>query len=271
MVQTTRRKLMALAITAIALGSTAACKRTGTTLSYEGATTHIPVLSEAAAAFEAAHADVRIDIAGGGSSIGVRSVASGKADLGGVARDLTPEEAKAVLVIPFARDALAVVVGEDVAIDGITLGELHDLYAASSPPDGMSRISKAWAHGTAQAFAKGVALAQTDVMSEAVAGSNGEVLAMIAALPASIGYVSASDAMAAIESGAPIRILPVEGVYPTLSTLADGSYPLARTLWLTLPKPAPGRTRPASADFVAFLMGPEVGAMLSARGFLPVP
>lgn len=265
----TRRQIAGLAAASF-LAVLAACKPSQTEITYAGATTQIPALAEAAPIFEALHPGTRIAISGGGSTTGIRSVASGRSDLGGAARDLTSEEAAQVISIPWARDGIAVVAGRDVPLTGITLGELQRLYASKTAIEGMTRIAKSWVHGTAQSFASGVGLAEAEVHSEAVAGSNGEVLAMVASIPDAIGYVSASDAAAAVAAGAPLHILAVEGVTPSLETLADGSYPLARTLWLLLPRPVPGRTQPEAGEFAAFLTGPETAAILRRLGFLPI-
>jgi len=264
-----RRKLMVSTMAAAGASLLGGCKSNSTSITYEGATTPIAVLSQAAEAYLLQHPNQRIAIAAGGSTVGVSAVASRKADFGGLARDLTPEEKSQVLYFPFAKDGLAIVVHDDVHRTDISRAELKEIYSANVAPDGMTRIAKTWAHGTSQTFAEGVNLELGDVQSEALVGSNGKMLASIAAISNSIGYVSMSDANAAIMRGAPIRILSVEGVTPSVAALTNGSYPLARTLWLTLPKPVAGQVKPAAADFVAFLLGPEVGKMLSMRGFVP--
>jgi phosphate transport system substrate-binding protein len=70
--------------------------------------------------------------------------------------------------------------------------------------------------------------------------SNEAVVEHVARIPGAIGYVSTLWTTESDVDG--VRVLPVEGVSPTPTTISDGSYPLSRSLiW----RPSP--SQPAKA------------------------
>ena len=63
-----------------------------------------------------------------------------------------------------------------------------------------------------------------------------------------------------------LRVLPLDGVRPSLSTLENGTYPLAQNLFLVLP----AKPSPAAKRFVAFLSSPKAKRILQDSGMIPV-
>jgi phosphate transport system substrate-binding protein len=63
-----------------------------------------------------------------------------------------------------------------------------------------------------------------------------------------------------------LRILPLDGIRPGLDTLANGTYPLAQTLYLVLP----ANLNATSKRFVAFLSSPTAKRILQDGGAVPV-
>lgn len=252
----------------------ASCKPGPTVLSYQGATTLVPLVSEAAEVYTAAHPDIRIAITGGGSTAGILGAASGQSDLGGSAREITPQEALSVQATAVAIDALAVVVEASVPVEAVSRDELRRLYTGGRVAgfEGVDRIGKSPAHGTYHAFQAALGLGDTALTATAEAGSNGEMIAYVLA-SRGVGYVSLADAEAAIRAGDPLRILAVDGVMPGAASVTSGAYPLTRTLYLLLPRAGaragvvPSR---AARDFTSFLTGSEGAELVRAAGFLPV-
>src|SRR3546814_20303143 len=68
-----------------------------------------------------------------------------------------------------------------------------------------------------------------------------------------------------------IKAVPVQGVAPTYATIADGSYPGSRPLFIYVKKAHVGVV-PGLADYVAeFLKGAAEGGYLAAKGLLVSP
>lgn len=251
-----------------------ACSRKGTLLQYKGASTLLPLMAEATRAFETEHPGVRFAITGGGSTGGILAAASGQADIGGVARALTTREQALVQPRRIALDGIAIVAERSVPLSDLTDAQLRELFTTGQMEgiESISVIGKNPAHGTHPAFAEALDLGGSALFATAEAGSNGEVLAFIRATKG-IGYVSMADAHAAIAAGEPLKILSVNGVAPSLDTIADTSYPLVRDLFLVLPRPGTKvglKPDPMAAAFLSFLTGPKGSALIEAAGFVPV-
>jgi phosphate transport system substrate-binding protein len=219
-----------------------------------------------ARAFEAAHPGVTVKLTGGGSTKGLRDVLNGAADIGGAARRLTPAEAASVMAVPWAVAGVAIVANRELAMEAVSLAELRRLYAE---PRGSAsvpfRISKSHVHGTFQAVAEGLGLPEAALTGDFIAGSNGEVLAAVAAHRRGLGYVSFGDAEQAVKAGAPLRILALEGVLPTLATIRSGQYPLRHPLYLCL-----GRSPTQwTLLFMAMVRGERGQAALQTAGMVP--
>jgi phosphate transport system substrate-binding protein len=250
----------------------AGCGRSGATLIYSGATTLLPAVARAGEAFESLHPEVQVDVQGGGTTKGITDVVSGVADLGGAARELSAAELLLVEPIPVARDALAVIVNRAVPLTDLSLAELRAIFTAERAPAGLTRITKALGQGTAEAFAQGLGLTMDQIVGEASAGSNGEVIAAVQATGNAIGYVSAADALAAIAAGAPIRVITLNGVRPDRASVEDGRYPLVRALYLVLKRPGPKAPDGAAATaraFVDFLRSPAGTHLILDAGLVP--
>lgn len=279
----TTKNRFRVSVIAVAIGAAitglAGCSggRSAETLTYSGSTTLMPLLSAAAEVYEERNPNVHVDIQGGGTSKGILDLTTGAADLAGAARELTAAERMLVEPIAVARDGLAMIAHDGLPLTGVTLEGLRLLYGGDAAEfDGVpvTRVAKASAHGTAQAFAKGIGVDLADVNSDVVAGSNGEVIAVVTATANAIGYVSHADAEAAIAEGAPIRILAIDGVMPSVETVRNGAYPLVRTLYLALGRRSlqtPERPRPSekARDFVELIGSPTGTRLILDAGFVP--
>jgi len=79
------------------------------------------------------------------------------------------------------------------------------------------------------------------------AASTDGVLSLVRETPGALGYIS----LAAVDSS--VRVLAIEGVIPSLMTLADRSYPLRSTVFVI------GLAEPegAARAFIGWLQSPE--------------
>jgi phosphate transport system substrate-binding protein len=64
-----------------------------------------------------------------------------------------------------------------------------------------------------------------------------------------------------------IKIIPIEGVTPSLATLENATYPLPMTIYLAYKADNPKAA--TISKFLAFLSGPQAGDILRAHGLLP--
>lgn len=260
---------MLVFVTAFVLGG---CARMGETVNYSGATTLLSPMSQLATVFEATHPGVRVTLKGGGSSAGILDVISGSADLGGVVRELTPEEQRAVDTVPLALDGIAIVANTSAPVLELSMSELRALYTAKTGAsrDGrpLMRVGKAAAHGTFQAFAAALNVPQAQMKADAIAGANGEVISMVQSHGNALGYVSFADAQEAIRAGAPIRVVPIDGVMPSPATIGNGSYNLKLSICIVLPRGH--EPKPSTLAFLTLLRSETGADAFREAGLVPV-
>ena len=82
--------------------------------------------------FMAKNPDVEIEVTGGGSSVGVKAAAQGTADIGNASREIKPEELAEfpnLKVHVIARDGIAIVVHPDIAVSGLTVEQVRDIFS----------------------------------------------------------------------------------------------------------------------------------------------
>lgn len=97
-------------------------------LVISGSTSVEPVMSKLDEAYRASQPGVQLEIQYTGSTAGLKDVASGKVQLGLSSRELTTEENNTLQSIPFAHDAITVVVNSSNSITNLTMEQLRDIY-----------------------------------------------------------------------------------------------------------------------------------------------
>src|SRR5574339_600783 len=203
--------------------------------------------------YQAEHPDVRISVTGGGSGTGIASLINGTVDIANASRQIKPEEvaeAKANGVDSMehviARDAIAVIVNPQNPVRELTLQQIADIYSGTiknwSEVGGedrpIVRLSRETNSGTHVYFLETVLRLGSKEdktlfsMDTLLLPSSEGIIAEVRQNPNAIGYdglgyVPKDLKMIAIakeESGA--------FVLPSISTVNDKSYPIARDLYM---------------------------------------
>jgi hypothetical protein len=78
--------------------------------------------------FREHHPGVQLEIAAGGSVVGIQAIHEGTADIGMASRALKPDEAQGLNPFQIAIDVLAVIVHPSNPVDGLTLPQLQAVY-----------------------------------------------------------------------------------------------------------------------------------------------
>ncbi|MFA5308800.1 MAG: phosphate ABC transporter substrate-binding protein [Dehalococcoidales bacterium] len=241
------------------------CSSGETTIHESGSTTVQPLMEVMAEEYMGLHPDVKITVAGGGSSSGISSVCNGIVDIGASSRELTESEAKPVKQYPIAIDSIAVIVNPGNQITGLTMEQLRDIFSGVitdwSEVSGMSGkitvVSREEGSGTQQTFLEtvlpGTYFADTAILQ----ASNGALRTVIAEDLRAIGYVSLAYADDSV------KVLTLNGIKPSLETLQDGTYPITRRLLLL----TRGNVKSCVRDFLDFCQGPEGQAIAEREGY----
>ncbi len=237
-------------------------------ISFAGSTTLQPLAHKIGEEFKERHPDVVLDIAAGGSVVGIEAIHDGTVDIGMTSRALKPEEAEGIEQHQVAADVIAMVVNGSNPVEDIELEQLRDIYLGKitnwsevGGPDGpITAVVRGKNSGTRGAFDKIVLDKQepgAPNVQTAVAAS--DVAAMVAEDENAIGYIGFGH------FELDIKVIAIDGVMPSEDTARDGSYPVVRPLlFLTGPL-----SQPIAQDFINFALSEAGQQMVVDEGWVP--
>lgn len=209
-----------------------------------------PLAEELAASYEEAHPWVTVRVEVFNSSVSEQTLRAGGADLALLSWlwETTGEEP--LWSQPFASDGVAVIIHPATPFAETGLAHLQGIFRGQVQEWGgmvLTVVSREEGSGTRAAF-DSLVLGNYDVTPTGVVMPSSEaVVEYTARTIGAVGYVST------LRVGEGVRVLPVEGVLPAPATIADGSYPLSRSLYLV------ATAEPASEarEFAQWVLGPE--------------
>ena len=240
-------------------------------ISITGSTTVQPLAEKLAEDFMAKNPDVKIEVTGGGSSVGVKAAAQGTADIGNASREVKPEELAEfpnLKVHVIARDGIAIVVHPDTAVDGLTVEQVRDIFSGKitnwSEVGGADAAiivaSREEGSGTRDAFQELVMGDALITENAILQQSNGALRTTVANTPNAIAYLS----FGYLDKS--VKVLPLDGVEATEENASNGSYPVVRPLNML----TNGEPQGVVKAFLDFVLGPEGQAVVRAEGYIPV-
>ena len=261
-----------------------------TTLEIAGSDTLVNLALKWAETYMNLHPEVRISVSGGGSGTGIASLTNGTIQIADASRQMTVEEiaeAKKNGVTPVeftvAMDAIAVVINPENRILGLTLNQLSEIYKGSitswKTVGGADRpivlLSRESNSGTYMYFLERVV--RMDQKDNAALFSP-ETLLMPSSQGISVevkqnpnaigydglGYVTSDQKMVAVarEPGTPY-------VLPSARTVQDGSYPIARPLYMYTAGQPTGLVK----EYMDWILGNAAGegqTLVQNMGFVPL-
>ncbi len=244
---------------------------TGGELQLAGSSTVQPLAQSLAEVYMEQNPDVKIDVQGGGSSVGVKSAAEGTTPIGMASRalkDSEMEEYPDLIAHTIARDGIAIVVHADVPIDGLSLDEARQIFAGEitswgeigGPDETIVVVSREEGSGTRGAFEDMVMGDEALIADTALLQpSNGAVKTTVASTPLSIGYIS----FGYLDDS--VKALAIDGVEPTVAHAQSDAYSVVRPLNLI----TKGEPTGLAKAFLDFIMTDE-GQQIVAQDYIPV-
>ncbi|MCK6478779.1 MAG: PstS family phosphate ABC transporter substrate-binding protein [Planctomycetaceae bacterium] len=232
--------------------------------------------------------EVAVSVTGGGSGVGISALINGNVEIANSSRSLKDSEraqakAKGIEPVEFVvgHDALAVYVHRSNPLESITLAQLAEIYGEGGKiarwedlgvtvpgAEGgkIVRVSRQNNSGTYEYFKEAVLGKREYALGSLDMQGSKDVVDLVARTPGSIGFSGL-----AYESDK-VRVLKVSGgegkpgVAPTVSTALDGTYPIARPLFMyTRGQPA-GEVR-AYLDWILSDAGQRI---IQDKGYAPV-
>lgn len=239
-----------------------------------GSSTVAPVVQEIAQQFEKLHKGAQIDVQTGGSSRGISDATEGVANLGMASRELTREEAAVLSQTTIALDGIAMIVHKNNPIEALAKEQIIMAYTGKyakwrdfgvDHDYGVILIHKAEGRATLDVFLSYTGLENTGIHPDIIAGENMQVIKTVAENPGALGYVSIGTAIYEKVHGAPIKLLPIEGIHPTFDNVLSGDYPIMRPLTLIVHGAPSGLTK----AFLEYCVSPDVDTIIRSHYFVP--
>jgi phosphate transport system substrate-binding protein len=243
-------------------------------ITVTGSTTVLPIAEKAREAFEATQTSASILVSGGGSSVGIKAVGEGTADIRMTSRDLKPEEVAGypdLVRHHIADDAILLIVHPENTVNHLTLDQVRGIYNGTyttwDQVGGSARpivvVGRDSASGTREFFSEYVLAKEDFTRMQEEFNSNGGIQQKVSRTPGAIGYVGLG-----YTEGVKVLLLDVDGtaVEPTLENITDGTYPVSRPLFMLTNGEPDGLMR----EYLDFIMSAEGQEIVASADYIPV-
>jgi phosphate transport system substrate-binding protein len=250
-----------------------------------------------AESFKAKYPNVKIQIEGKGSSTAPPALIEGTAQFGPMSRPMKPTEIDAFekkhgykpTEIKVAIDALAVYVHKDNPIKGLTLNQVDGIFSGTYKRGGKNAtkwgqlgLTGEWANKPISLYGRNSASGTYGYFKE-VALNKGDYKSTVKEQPGSSSVVQgvASDLGGIGYSGigyktSGVKALPLGSAAgklsePTYDNSLNGSYPLARFLYIYVNKAPNKPMDKLVAQFVRFVLSKQGQEIVVKDGYYPLP
>ncbi len=270
-------------------GSTTSPAGTSAYIQNKGSDTIVNLALAWAERYQSEHADVSISVTGGGSGTGIAALINGTVDIANASRAITADEIKQAktngvnpLQVVISRDAIAVVVNPQNPVRRLTLQQISDIYSGKinnwngvgGDDRPIVRLSRETNSGTHVYFlqtvirlgdSKNTTLFSTDTL---LLPSSEGIINEVRQNPNAIGYDGLGyippDLMNSVIAVARDASSPY--VLPTITTVNDNSYPVARDLYMY----TNGQPTGAIKNYIDWILSPEAQKIVADLGFVPL-
>jgi phosphate transport system substrate-binding protein len=234
-----------------------------------------PLVRMWAESFMRLHPDVSIYTEGGGSGRGIAALVEGNIDLAAGSRAMQAEEVKRLLdnrgflgqSILTAKDALSIYLHpsnpvRNLSLDqleGILGGEIRNWREVGGRDAPIQLISRQPNSGTYSFLRQHILEGRPFAEAIRTAPHTRAVIELVAANPNALGYGGVAYGPELIHSR-------IDGIEPTSENVRDGSYPLARYLYLFAAGPLEGHI----LGFVNWVLSDEAQRIVREVGYIPL-
>ena len=234
--------------------------------------------------------DVSVQVAGGGSGVGIAGLSEGILDIAAAGREMKADEMTRAQAhngtqpqeFTVALDALAVYVDKDNPLDSISIEELAEIYGewgqiqkwsqlgitnSACKSDDIIRVSRQNSSGTYAYFREVVLGDKREYKLGSIDQSGSkDVVALVSRTPCAIGYSGMAFAVIGVKA---LKVSKKKGgpmVSPTAEAAINGSYPITRRLYLYTRGEPTGQTK----IFLDWVLGIDGQKIVRDVGFVPV-
>jgi len=284
------RRILTLAVLLLTAGCGRAAGEATPAAAYienRGSDTIVNLALAWAERYQTLHPEVRISVSGGGSGVGLTALTNGTVDIANASRQIKPEEVEQArargiepIELVIARDAIAVIVHPDNPVEQLTLQEISDIYSGridnwrevGGEDRPIVRLSRETNSGTHVYFLETVlrlgdsdseVLFSTDTL---LLPSSEGIVYEVRQNPNAIGYDGLGYVPPDLRLIAVARDASGPYVLPSVATVNDGSYPVARDLYMY----TAGEPLGVTAAYLDWIRSAEAQTIVAELGFVPV-
>lgn len=240
------------------------------TINIAGSTSVQPVAEKLAEAYMQKNPNVKINVQGGGTSVGIKSAQDGTAQIGTASSKPKEEDSQGLVQTEIAKDGIVVVVNKANSVSDLKVDQLKDIYsgkvtewsAVGGSGGKISLFTREDGSGTRDGFEKIVMGKDTKITKDAVVQSSTEAIAQsVKQDPNAIGYISLAH-----YKPEDVKAVTINGITASESTILDGTYKISRPfIFLTKGEPT-GEVK----KFIDWVMSPEGQSIVKKAGAVPV-
>jgi phosphate transport system substrate-binding protein len=287
-----KARLCALGLAVALLAITSSCSRIRdpNSLKITGSDTMVNLAAAWQERYKDVQTEVRIQVKGGGSGVGIAALCTGRIDIATSSRPLKPDEAKRAKELTgkeprefiVGQDALAIFVHLSNPLESISIPQLAEIYGEEGritewneldidhkacAGGQIIRVSRQNSSGTYVYFQEAVLGKHREYKQGATSQSgSSDVVTLIAKTPCAIGYSGMGYRSDSVKM---LKVAKKEGesaIEPSKATTLNGSYPIARPLFLyTLGEPE-GRVK----EFIEWILSPAGQQVVERLGYVPL-
>ncbi len=261
-----------------------------TVISDCGSDTMVNLAQMWAEAYSVTKPDVSIEVAGGGSGVGIRDLTTGIINIANCSRAMKDSEkqqaksntGKDPVEWIVGYDALAVYVNKNNPVESLSLEELKDIYAEGGKTDKWSqlgidmkkigandeivRVSRQNSSGTYFYFRDKVLEKKDYKMGSKDMSGSKDVVELVGKTPGAIGYSGMGYLIDSVKFVKLSLKKGGESFKPSLENVTAGKYVLARPLYMyTLGQPE-GEVK----AYIDWILSPEGQKIVESSGYVPV-
>ncbi len=257
------------------------------TIENKGSDTIVNLALAWAEFYQELHPETRISVTGGGSGTGIAALINGTVDIANASRRIKPEEIEAAqangtdpIEFVIARDAIAVIVNPENPVTELTLQQISDIYSGKitnwtevgGEDRPIVRLSRETNSGTHVYFLEEVLrLGEKDNKTFFSANtllmpSSEGIGAEIRQNPNAIGYDGLGYVTHEMKVIGVAKTPEAEYVWPSADTVNNGTYPIARDLYMY----TAGEPEGAVEIYLNWILSPDAQPIVTELGFVPI-
>jgi phosphate transport system substrate-binding protein len=257
------------------------------TVENKGSDTMVNLALAWAEEYQKINPDVIISVTGGGSGTGIAALINGTVDIANASRQMKDVEyenafsnGKNPNEIIVARDAIAIIVNPNNPIDSLTFKQISDIYSGKisnwieigGEDRPIVRLSRETNSGTHVYFLEvvlrlGDKEAKTLFSQDTLLLPSSEgISSEIRINPNAIGYDGLGYVTHDLKVIAVAKDEDAQYVLPSVETVINNSYPIARDLYMYID----GEPIGIIQDYLAWIFSPEAQLIVKDLGFVPI-